>query len=1107
MGNPGKEVGYLLLFAVIYFECSTALHIELTAVSRPDARILLQEVHGRQKRHWIVPPINVRENEDYASTKPIIAKIRSDAESSASHIKYSISGQGADQEPFGYFYVNADNGSLYILQKVDREKNPTFHLKGYAKDQHGTDVEPPLDLQIRVNDVNDNGPVFVKKHFYGSVKELSDINTLITTLNATDADEPNTANAQLAYFIAQSSVTKMFTIKKDSGKVFPGIPNLDREKQATYNLSVEVRDLNGEAHSNRDAALLTITLLDVNDNVPVLEKSSYEGSVEENKANIEVIRIKAYDADEEFTDNWLVNFTIVSGNENGYFKIETDTKTNEGVLIIVKEADYEQLKQVLLHIVFSNKAAYHHSLGIVSSNTPIPIKVNITNVVEGAIFQPSRKIISISEDRTVVTLNKVITRYEAVEEDTGSIAKNIIYAKDYDADNWISIDTTTSEIKLIKYPDRESSHVVNGTYIVKIIAISQDVPPRTATGTIVLEVEDINDNCPQVDTTPQTICEDVPYINITATDRDDDPYAGPFSFKIVDEPQGTAEIWKVGETYGTSMQLVRQKPLWPKEYEVQLQVKDKPGLMCTEKQIVKLYLCSCPVDGINCAEGRGGITTVLGGGAIGLMILAFLLLLLVPLLLLLCKCGAVAGPAFALIPDVTTETLQPWNKEGAAPQDKVPISFSASTFSEKSIHASGEGMDTSGIATSAHVHGLRMATDAQMTRTVSRMHAGGTSYAAEGAGFSGGYQAGSREMLLDTSKSMSYAARHAAPGGAVSESFLLKYYMEQSGLLSEEDARIAANDCVMVYQSEGIGSPAGSVGCCSFIESDLEEDFLDDLGPKFKKLAEICTGTEIRREMTYTRFGSTGESSTVGHQQAIRPGGSSIQSSSQSTAKATSHSESSFHRSSPPIQPVISPSQSTVHSSSKYTAQIVSHSQSAEPSSRIAVQNIRLPSPEMHVSHLKSESLVHPNVMVLDGLHTPFSSLQVTGTVPDGAIQQHVLVAEHSLAPGTILQPVGVVAEPVVLQQHYLLAETSRAAGPASHSILQPISNLGGTHNVILVEGNVASAPSPNGYLVNVEPQGHQQVLVGEVASAPSATVKSSLSKVTKYSTVKFSES
>lgn len=62
----------------------------------------------------------------------------------------------------------------------------------------------------------------------------------------------------------------------------------------------------------------------------------HEGLVEENQVNVEVMRIKVTDADEIGSDNWLANFTFASGNEGGYFHIETDTQTNEGIVTLVK---------------------------------------------------------------------------------------------------------------------------------------------------------------------------------------------------------------------------------------------------------------------------------------------------------------------------------------------------------------------------------------------------------------------------------------------------------------------------------------------------------------------------------------------------------------------------------------------------------------------------------------------------------------------------------------------------------------------------------------------------------------------------------------------------
>uniref|UniRef100_A0A3Q3FUE0 Desmoglein-2-like n=1 Tax=Labrus bergylta TaxID=56723 RepID=A0A3Q3FUE0_9LABR len=360
----------------------------------------------------------------------------------------------------------------------------------------------------------------------------------------TDADEENSINSRISYsIVGQSNTAGMFFMNSQTGEVMVRQNTLDREvKQDSYRLTISASDLNGLPGGNTGTGEIEIRILDINDNLPTLEKESYEGSVEENTINVEVMRIKALDMDLIYSENWLAVFEIISGNEGGYFSISTDSKTNEGIIMINKALDYEEIKTLNLRVAVSNKAAYNFGSSSVSGGSTTsknyPIKINVVNQKEGPRFQPSVKVVTISEDRTSVSLNQVITTYAAIDSDTLLTATNVRYAKIRDDDNWLIIDSKTADIRLNKLPDRESKFLINGTYYLNIdlsLVRLSDSTSKTATGTIAIQVEDFNDHCPKLTTTTHTMCLEDNVIYVSAVDEDEFPNSAPFDFTVIHE--------------------------------------------------------------------------------------------------------------------------------------------------------------------------------------------------------------------------------------------------------------------------------------------------------------------------------------------------------------------------------------------------------------------------------------------------------------------------------------------------------------------------------------------------------------------------------------------
>ncbi|XP_068955958.1 desmoglein-2 isoform X2 [Petaurus breviceps papuanus] len=1059
----------------ICFHFGNGLHLEVLHTSNENGQMSQQRFLFRQKREWITAPVALREGEDLSKKNPI-AKIHSDiAQEKNIKITYSYTGQGITIPPFGIFVFDKNTGELNVTKILDREEVPMYILTGYALDERGNNVEKPLELRIKVLDINDNEPVFTQDVFVGSVEELSPANTLVMKVSATDADEEGHINSQISYKIVSQEPAQpfVFFLDKDKGEILTTAFTLDREKHSHYSLIVAATDGNGEKTDKPvNQASVQINILDVNDNIPMAEFETYEGTIEENQANVEVMRIKVTDLDEIGSDNWLANFTFLSGNEGGYFHVETDTQTNEGIVTLIKEVDYEVMKTLDLKIMVTNKAPFHKSIRNKFEAKSIPIKVKVKNVVEGVYFKSRKIMIQASEHMEKSELGKTIGSFRAYDEDTGQVAQ-VTYAKEGDPDNWLTVDPVTSEIKLAKIPDYESKYVINGTYIARILAITKDFPRKTVTGTIEIMVQDFNDNCPELVNPVQTICDDSGYVNITAKDLDSYPNSSPFSFTVIDQPPGMAENWYFGHQEETSARLIPRE-LKVGRSEVHLSVRDNQGLSCPEKQILTLTVCSC-VSGSGCIQALADSYVGLGSGAIGLMIFALLLLLLIPLLLFLCHCGGAGGGAkgFTAIPG-TVEMLHPWNNEGAPPEDKVVTSLLTTDPGGNFGAPAGGGSRTgvmigsetsrressSGHRTMTVVDGgweeHRSLLTGGTKRTVGAVGAmnGSTTVGAagamSGATVMGAAGAMSGATVMGAAGAMSGATVMGAVGArattvALNEDFLRSYFSEKAASCADDDEIQTGKDCLLVYSQEDTQSLHGSVGCCSFIEADWDDHYLDDLGIKFKTLAEICVGQKIETDSeTDLRHKLPAPASVNTVSQSVYEQ-HTLQAQKSHASSTSSSSLTSFQAPKPVIQ----------STSESLTQELVSERSLSNRQGLTVVRPLPDPLPSGNIvitetsygtgSTLPPSTLIlnakqPQSLMVTERLYAPASSLVDQQFVQKHASESNVVVTERVIQPnGSIASGVGSIQD--LPDSHYVVVrERERLLAPSSS--LQHIQNV-----------------------------------------------------------------
>ncbi|XP_036297259.1 cadherin-1 isoform X4 [Pipistrellus kuhlii] len=575
--------------------------------------------HGlrRQKRDWVIPPISCPENEKGPFPKNLV-QIKSNKDKET-QVFYSITGQGADTPPVGVFIIERETGWLKVTQPLDREAIAKYTLLSHAVSSNGEAIEDPMEIVITVTDQNDNRPEFTQAVFEGSVREGALPGTSVMEVSATDADdEVNTYNAAIAYKIISQEPKEpheqMFTINRDTGVISVLTTGLDREKFPNYSLVIEAADLQGEGLTTTAKAVITV--LDINDNPPIFDPTTYQGHVYENEADAVIATLKVTDADLPRTPAWEAEYTVL--NDKDQFVVETDPETNDGILKTKKGLDFETKQQYILYVSVKNKIDFEVTL----STSTATVTVDVLDVNEAPIFMPPQKRLEVSEDFPV---GQEITSYTAQDPDK-FMDQRITYRIWRDAANWLEVNPDTGVISTRAEMDREDTeHVKNNTYTALIIAVDNGSPPATGTGTLLLVLSDVNDNAPVPEPRTLEFCQRDPQPHvINIVDPDLPPNTSPF---IAELTHGASVNWTIeyNDPGRESITLKPKKTLELGDYKINLRLEDNQNK--DQVTTLEVYVCDCEGAVSSCkrnaaiVEGGLQLPAILGilGGILALL--------------------------------------------------------------------------------------------------------------------------------------------------------------------------------------------------------------------------------------------------------------------------------------------------------------------------------------------------------------------------------------------------------------------------------------------------------------------------------------------------------
>ncbi|GAB1293764.1 Cadherin-15 [Apodemus speciosus] len=801
-------MGSALLFALGLLAQSLGVS---RAVPEPEPSMLYPwrraSAPGRVRRAWVIPPISVSEN--HKRLPPThLCRIKSDKQQLGSVI-YSIQGPGVDEEPRNVFSIDKFTGRVYLNATLDREKTDRFRGP-LPWTWVALPWRTPTDLEIVVVDQNDNRPAFLQDVFRGRIPEGTIPGTFVTRAEATDADDPETDNAALRFSILEQGSPEFFSIDEYTGEIRTVQVGLDREVVAVYNLTLQVADMSGDGLTATASAIINID--DINDNAPEFTKDEFFMEAAEAVSGVDVGRLQVEDKDLPGSPNWVARFTILDGDPDGQFKIFTDPKTNEGVLSVVKPLDYEGREQYELRVSVQNEAPLQTAAPRARrGQTRVSVWVQDTN--EAPVFPENPLRTRIAEGAPPGT--SVVT-FSARDPDTEQLQR-VSYAKDYDPEDWLQVDGATGRIQTQRVLSPASPFLKDGWYRAIILALDNAVPPSTATGTLSIEILEVNDHAPALAPPPSgSLCSEPdqgPGLLLGATDEDLPPHGAPFHFQLNPRVPDLGRNWSLSQINVSHARLRLRHQVSEGLHRLSLLLQDSGEPPQQREQTLNVTVCRCGSDG-TCLPGAAALR----GGGVGVSLGALVIVLASTVVLLVLILLAALRTRFrgrsrdksllhGLQEDVRDNILN-YDEQGGGEEDQ-------DAYDINQLRHPVEPR-----ATSRSLGRPPLRRDAPFS-SVPQPHRGLRTSPSDIANFISESQ--DNGVLVET-------LPLEGPDGY------------GKGLeAADSDPSVPPYDTALIYDYEGDGSVAGTLSSIlsSLGDEDQDYDYLQDWGPRFARLADM----------------------------------------------------------------------------------------------------------------------------------------------------------------------------------------------------------------------------------------------------------------------------
>ncbi|KAM9607920.1 cadherin-16 isoform 2-T2 [Trichechus inunguis] len=169
----------------------------------------------------------------------------------------------------GPFAVDPESGFLLVTRALDREEQAEYRLQVTLETEDGRVLGGPQPVLVRVKDENDQVPHFSQAIYRAQLSQGTRPGTPFFFLEASDGDEPGTANSDLRFHIlsqvpAQPS-PDMFQLEPQLGALAlspKGSTSLDHTLEGHYQLLVQVKDLGDQASGHQATATIDVSIVE-----------------------------------------------------------------------------------------------------------------------------------------------------------------------------------------------------------------------------------------------------------------------------------------------------------------------------------------------------------------------------------------------------------------------------------------------------------------------------------------------------------------------------------------------------------------------------------------------------------------------------------------------------------------------------------------------------------------------------------------------------------------------------------------------------------------------------------------------------------------------------